>query len=154
MRIFVDTSVIGGCHDEEFGFTSRLLFAEFQHGKAIAVVSSLTLEELKLAPDRVGRVLDGVPDDAVEYVELDEEAVELAEQYIAGGVLGPGSLVDAQQIAIATLHNVDVIVSWNFRHIVNLRRILLFAEVNAKRGLTTPEIRSPREVLSSYEEER
>jgi len=153
MRIFVDTSVIGGCYDEEFGFTSRLLFAEFRNGKAIAVVSSLTLEELKLAPERVGRVLDDLPDDVLEYVDLSEEAVELAEQYMAGGVLGPGSLVDAQQIAVATLHNVDVIVSWNFRHIVNLRRIRSFVSVNAKRGLTTPEIRSPREVLASYEEE-
>lgn len=152
-RFFIDTSVIGGCHDEEFDVVSRLLFAEFASGNAIAVVSSLTLEELEMAPIRVQDVLAGVPESALEFVELDGDSAGLADEYIADGVVGPGSLIDAQQVAIATVNRVDVIVSWNFRHIVNLNRIRLFAATNLRHGLQTPEIRSPREVLRDYEED-
>jgi hypothetical protein len=151
--MFVDTSVLGGCHDEEFDVVSRLLFAEFKSGNAIAVVSSMTLEELQLAPDKIRRVLDELPASALEYVELDADAAELADEYIADGVVGQGSLIDAQQVAVASLHKVDVIVSWNFKHIVNLNRIRLFAATNLRHGLMTPEIRSPREVLTNYEED-
>jgi len=153
LRIFVDTSVIGGCWDEEFDVVSRLLFAEFRSGRAIAVVSSLTLQELELAPDRVKQVLDELPDSVLERVELDADSARLAEEYIADGVVGQGSLVDAQQVAVASINKVDVIVSWNFKHIVNLNRIRLFAATNLRHGLQTTEIRSPREVLTDYEEE-
>lgn len=151
--MFVDTSVIGGCWDEEFDVVSRLLFAEFRSGQAIAVVSSLTLEELDLAPDRVQRVLGELPLGVIEYVELDDDSAQLADEYIADGVVGQGSLIDAQQVAIASINKVDVIVSWNFKHIVNLNRIRLFAATNLRHGLHTPEIRSPREVLTNYEED-
>lgn len=151
--MFVDTSVIGGCCDEEFDLVSRLLLAEFVSGKAIAVVSSLTLEELELAPEKVRRVLDELPGSAVEYVDLDEDSARLADEYVADGVVGQGSLVDAQQVAVASISRVDVIVSWNFRHIVNLNRIRMFAATNLRHGLQTPEIRSPREVLTDYEED-
>lgn len=152
-RMFLDTSVFGGCHDDEFAVVSRLLFSEFHSGNAIAVVSSLTLEELELAPDNVRRVLDELPEYAVEFVELDEDSAQLADEYIADGVVGPGSLIDAQQVAVASLSKVDVIVSWNFKHIVNLNRIRLFAATNIRHGWVTPEIRSPREVLTTDEED-
>ena len=152
-RMFIDTSVIGGCCDEEFDVVSRLLFAEFGSGRAIAVVSSLTLKELELAPDKVKRVLDELPDSVLEYIDLDDDSAQLADEYVADGVVGQGSLIDAQQVAIASLNKVDVIVSWNFKHIVNLNRIRLFAATNLRHGLQTPEIRSPREVLMDYEEE-
>jgi hypothetical protein len=153
MRMFVDTSVVGGCYDEEFDVVSRLLLAEFKAGKAVAVISSMTLEELELAPDKVKRVLDELPESALEYVDLDEESAQLADEYVADGVVGQGSLIDAQQVAVASLNKVDVIVSWNFKHIVNLNRIRLFAATNLRHGLLTPEIRSPREVLTDYEED-
>lgn len=151
--MFVDTSVIGGCFDDEFNVASRLLFAEFRSGKATAVISSLTLEELELAPDKVKQTLSELPQSAVEYVELDEDAARLADEYIADGVVGQGSLIDAQQVAIASVNKVDIIVSWNFKHIVNLRRIRLFTATNLRFGLHTPEIRNPREVLTDYEED-
>lgn len=152
-RLFVDTSVIGGCFDDEFNVASRLLLAEFRLGKATAVISSLTLEELELAPDKVKQTLNELPESAIEYVELDEDAARLADEYIADGVVGQGSLIDAQQVAIASINKVDVIVSWNFKHIVNLRRIRLFTATNLRFGLLTPEIRNPREVLTDYEED-
>jgi hypothetical protein len=151
-RFYVDTSVIGGCLDERFAEDSQRLFEEFRSNRAVAVISTITLQELEDAPPAVRAVLADLPEEIVDYVEFDEDAALLADAYLSEGVLGPGSLADAQQVAIATVQRVDVLVSWNFRHIVNLNRIRLFAAVNLKHGLLTPEIRSPQEVLDDQEE--
>ena len=57
-------------------------------------------------------------------------------------------LLDAQHIALATINHVDVLISWNFKHIVNLRRIQLYNSINLKYGYSLLEIRSPREVIN------
>jgi len=148
-RIYVDTSVIGGCLDPEFQIPSRHLFPRFRSGQAIVVLSDLTVLELGEAPLKVRRVLDRVPMRYRESVELTEEAVELADHYIAARVLGRAKRVDAQHIAIVTLAGVDVLVSWNFRHIVNLRRIHGYNEVNRHLRYPQLEIRTPWEVIGS-----
>ena len=80
-------------------------------------------------------------------MELTEEAVILAKKYSSEGVIGGGKLVDAEHIAIATVYRADVLVSWNFKHIVNLQRIHGYNSVNLKYGYPLLEIRSPLEVI-------
>jgi len=80
-------------------------------------------------------------------VVLNEEARKLAEYYIKEGIVSEKYLVDAQHIAIATVYKVDVLVSWNFKHIVNLQKIKQYNAINLKYGYTLLEIRSPREVI-------
>jgi len=77
----------------------------------------------------------------------DAEADALAAEYIRDGAVGMNQRADALHIAIATLARVDVLVSWNFKHIVNLRRIHAFNAVNLKQGYPVLEIRNPREVI-------
>ena len=115
------------------------------------MISELTKLELKDAPQEVGDILKEIPEENIEYVELTEEAVNLAGKYITEGVIGGGKLVDAEHIAIATINRVDVLVSWNFRHIVNLQRIRGYNSVNLKYDYPLLEIRSPLEVIT-YEE--
>jgi hypothetical protein len=112
------------------------------------VLYDLTRLELEAAPAAVRRVLSGVAEANREYVELTEEASELANRYIEEQVLSRSKRVDAQHIAIATLARVDVLVSWNFRHIVNLDRIRGYNSVNMRYGYPLIEIRTPREVVS------
>jgi len=150
-RIYIDTSVIGGCLDDEFSTWSKLLFDEFRSGVKIAVVSDLTLQELDDAPEEVREILSELPSHAVEYVFLSAEAIALADAYIAQGVVTEKHLIDTQHIAIATIERVDVLVSWNFKQIVNLDRIRKFNAVNLMQGYQILEIRSPLEVL--YEKE-
>jgi hypothetical protein len=147
-RIYTDTSVIGGCLDAEFRQPSVELLGLFQSGKAVVVLSDLTRLELEAAPVAVRQVLSEVSEANREYVELTEEASELANRYIQEGVLSRSKHVDAQHIAIATLARVDVLVSWNFRHIVNLDRIRGYNSVNMRYGYPLIEIRTPREVIS------
>ncbi len=113
--------MLGGCLDEEFEDASIRLLNMFKSGEAAIVVSDLTLLELETAPTEVLAVFEEIPEEHREYVELTEEAGELARRYIAAGVIGEAKRVDAQHIAIATVNRVDVLVSWNFRHIVNLQ---------------------------------
>ena len=120
----------------------------FKKGELRAVVSEITRLELKEAPDEVRNVPKGISDRNIEYVELTEEAAALAREYISAGVLNESKIADAQHIAIATVQNVDLIVSWNFKHIVNIDKIRGFNAVNLKMGYRIIDIRSPLEVVS------
>ena len=147
-RVSTDTSVLGGCEDEEFAEHSVRLMQGFVRGELVLVLSSLTVQELAAAPVEVHRRLASVPEAHIETLQLDVEARELAEAYISAGVLTAKMRADAQHIAIATIGRADVLVSWNFKHIVNLQRIHGCNSVNLRRGYPTLEIRAPREVLS------
>jgi hypothetical protein len=110
-RIYIDTSVIGRCEDEEFSKWSIQLFEEFRQGLRVAVVSDLTQRELEGAPESMKRILSSLPDTNVENVFLTEEAETLAQNYIDGGVVTAKHIADAQHIAIASVERADVLVS-------------------------------------------
>jgi hypothetical protein len=117
------------------------------------VISDRTLAELASAPAKVRDVIDDMPTKCVEFVRQSAESEALAEQYIRQAVVSRRMLADAQHIAVATVAKVDVLVSWNFRHIVNLERIHGFNAVNLRGGYPLLEIRSPREVWKDEDED-
>ena len=147
LTIYADASVIGGCEDPEFAADSLALWSRFVAGDHTLVLSAHTLRELRGAPEPVRERLREVPEPHVIVLPDTREAAELADAYLARGVLGPGSHSDALHVALATVARVDVLVSWNFKHIVNLGRIRLFNSVNIEWGYGLVEIRSPKEVL-------
>ena len=146
LRIYVDTSVIGGCEAEEFREPSRRLIRRFTQGEMTLVLSPLVVEELRASPRRVREVLLGVPAAYIETLEVTPEADALAAKYIERGALTQRMLPDALHIANAAIAQVDVLVSWNFKHVVNVQRIRTFNEVNREMGYGPLDIRSPREV--------
>jgi hypothetical protein len=147
LRIYIDTSVIGGCFDPEFSAWSNALFDEFALGLKIPLVSDITLQELEYAPVEVRQALDTL-DNKIEYICFDKEVSKLADLYVTEKIVTPKYLMDAQHIALASVVRADVLVSWNFKHIVNLNRIRLYNSVNMKLGYPLIDIRSPREVLN------
>ncbi|HEX8359410.1 MAG TPA: hypothetical protein VF613_04860 [Longimicrobium sp.] len=146
-RIYIDTSVVGGCLDAEFREASLQLFELFQTGDLIAVVSRLVRSEVRRAPPAVRAMLAQIPSAHREDVRVTREAVGLAKRYIAAGVLGRAMQADAHHIAAATVHRVDVLASWNFKHIVNVRRIHGYNAVNLREGRSPVEIQTPAEVV-------
>ena len=152
-KIYIDTSVIGGCFDEEFEEASNLLIDAIIRGELIGVISEVVFLELEEAPPRVRDMLDDLPKENFEYVELTEEASNLAKFYITEKVIELKHLNDAEHIAVATVSKVDVLVSWNFKHIVNLAKIRGFNAVNLKMGYNLIDIRSPWEVIK-YEKRK
>lgn len=91
-------------------------------------------------------ILGRVPTEQVEGLSLSREAEDLAAAYIEDGAISASMRADALHIALATVARVDVLVSWNFKHIVNLKRIHAYNLVDLKRGYPLLEIRTPREV--------
>ncbi len=146
-RVYVDTSVFGGCEDEEFRVPSRRLFERFRQGELTLVFSRTILDELNRAPRRVRMTLDAVPGEHREFLESSSEVELLAERYVERGVVGPAMREDALHLAFATLASADLLVSWNLRHIVNDRRIRLVNAVNRELGQKSPDICTPSRLL-------
>jgi len=146
-RVYIDTSVIGGCFDQEFEEWSNKLFDDFKSGEKIAVISDITLDELTDAPERVQDNFKTIPDENVEIIIADNESQILADLYINERVVTKKNYEDALHIAISTINQVNVLASWNFKHIVNLDKIRLYNAVNLKNGYNILEIRTPREII-------
>jgi predicted nucleic acid-binding protein len=153
IRAYVDTSVFGGTQDEEYAEASRRFFDRVDKGEFAVLVSAETLRELVSAPIAVQKVWQNLPAEAVEEVAVDEEVVELADGYIDANVLGHTSASDALHVAAATVAGADLILSWNFKHIVNFSRIRGFNSVNVNLGYRSMTILSPLEVACGNEEE-
>jgi predicted nucleic acid-binding protein len=147
MLIYVDASVVGGCEDIEFAEGSLALWRLFVQGQYIMVLSEHTIRELRGAPEQVRKRVLEVPEEHRILLTDDEAADALAEAYLEHHVVGPGSRSDALHVALAVVNDCDVLVSWNFKHIVNLGRIRLFNAVNLEHGYRPIEIRSPRELF-------
>jgi hypothetical protein len=152
LKIYVDASVVGGCEDKEFAEDSLKLWRLFVNGTYIQVLSEHTLRELRHAPDRVRSRLVEVPQNHQIILPDSDEADDLAQAYLDHGIVGPGSRADALHVALATAGHTDVLVSWNFKHVVNLGRIRLFNAVNLEQGYGPIEIRTPREVIGHEKE--
>lgn len=147
MKVYADTSVIGGCFDEEFKEWSNALFQEFIIGNEHIMLSDLTLQELEFARQEIRDKIKEIPNEHRVPIFVNNEVILLAETYITEGALTNKSYNDALHIALATLNNSDVLASWNFKHIVNLDRIRLYNSINFRLGYRMIEIRTPRELL-------
>jgi hypothetical protein len=148
VRVYADTSVFGGCCDAEFQAHSRAFFDEVRAGRFMLVLSATTLRELAGAPEAVRQVLAALADERVEVIDPTPEIETLRDAYVAAGVVGPPSLLDAEHIAAASVAEVDVIVSWNFKHIVHYEKIRGYHGVNLLQGYPLIAIHTPRELVT------
>jgi hypothetical protein len=146
-RIYIDTSVVGGYFDEEFEFYTKLFFEMVKQGKFKVILSDILTTELNGAPEDVLTFYKSILKSQIEYVAQTEDSIQLGEKYLNEGVVGKTSRTDCRHIALATLVNADILVSWNFKHIVNITRIRGYNSVNIKNGHRVLEIRTPREIL-------
>lgn len=146
-RIYIDTSVVGGCEDVEFAEASCELLEQARGGRLTLLVSELLLQELARAPDAVQARLAALPLDCVEYLRESAEARRLQGCYSAAAIVGPAQHNDALHVALATVAGADVIASWNFKHIVHYDKIRLFNAVNLREGHSAVDIRSPLEIV-------
>jgi len=146
LRVYVDTSVLGGCFDPEFEVWSKGLLEDFRLRRFRPVLSEVTAAEVMPAPEPVRDVYAEVLDLGAEVLPVTREALNLRKEYLERGVLGSRFENDMLHIALATIGEVDVLVSWNFRHIVRLDKIRLFSAINIELGYKVLTIYSPREV--------
>ena len=133
-RIYIDTSVFGGYFDIEFAEHTIPFFERFQNNEFIILFSSVTQDELENAPEKVKELVNGIKKENTEYLDTTNEAVDLATKYIAEKVVGQTSYADCLHIALATINRADFLVSWDFKHIVNVQRISGYNSINIKNG--------------------
>jgi hypothetical protein len=148
-RLYFDTSVFGGIYDVEFQQETELLFEMVKNGEIVCVYSDLCEFELEKAPDKVIQHFLSLDKNQSEFVEITEEINQLAEEYIKEKVVGETSINDCRHIACATINKVDYLISWNFKHIVNVFRIRGYNSVNIKNGHIQLDIRSPKEIITN-----
>jgi predicted nucleic acid-binding protein len=151
-RIYIDTSVFGGYFDEEFSEHTFPLLERIKSGEFILLYSTVTQDELESAPEKVKELVKSLKVDYTEFLETTGEAIDLATEYITEKVVGKTSYADCLHIALATINRADFLVSWNFKHIVNIQRIRGYNSINIKNGYKQLEIRSPRE-FEKYEDD-
>ena len=121
-RVYVDTSVIGGCFDEEFALWSKGLMQDFLHGIFKPVLSEIVAAEIAPAPEQVRAQYAELLALQPQFAELTDEVHQLAAAYEARRILPAKFSNDALHIALATVAEVDMLVSWNFNTSCNLIR--------------------------------
>ena len=151
LRIYLDTSVIGGCFDSEFSLWSNGLLEDFKMGNYQPIVSEVVAAEIEDAPEQIQEKYAEIIGMGAEYLEISEEVLELADVYLKNHILTPKFSDDMMHIALSTVANLDILVSWNFKHIVHYDKIRQFNAVNLRLGYKSLQIFSPREV-SNYED--
>ena len=152
VRVYADTSVYGGVFDTEFAFASSKFFEEVRAGRFQLVLSATVGEEIAGAPALVRQFFETVRK-GVEEVPVSRDAVELEEAYIAAGIVGARWQTDALHVALASVPRCQLIVSWNFNHIVHFDKIGLYNAVNALHSYGAIAIHSPPEVINEDEED-
>lgn len=144
--MYIDTSVIGGCCDEEFQTWSNALFEDIRKGLFKPMISSVVEEEIEAAPVDVKNKYAELLSIGAHILSPDKHAFELMQQYSKHEIIPVKFRNDMLHIALATIAEADILVSWNFKHIVRYDKIQLFNAVNIENGYRTVAIYSPREV--------
>jgi predicted nucleic acid-binding protein len=151
LRVYMDTSVLGGCFDDEFAGPSRAFFDEVSAGKIVPLLSATLLREAEDAPEEVRDLLAETLQVPCERIDVTTEMVDLRDAYVKAKVVTARYADDALHVAQATLAQADVIASWNFKHLVNPARIRGFNEVNAAQGHAQVVILTPADIVGLLE---
>ena len=126
------------------------LFDEIKQGKYEAFTSIAVVEELEKAPDeKRNRMIDLLKKCPITILQVSEEVKTLAIQYVAAEILPLNSLTDAQHIAAATVYEMDMIVSLNFKHIVRRKTVEMTGFFNLRAGYKPVAIYSPMEIVEN-----
>jgi predicted nucleic acid-binding protein len=145
-RIYVDTSVFGGVFDDDFDIASQRFFKQVKQKEFILVTSAVVQEELKEAPEEVRSFFqEMLPYSKI--TKITQESLDLRNAYLNAKIVSSKYSNDALHVALATIANCHIILSWNFKHIVHFDKIPLYNAINILNGYSNISIFSPLEVI-------
>ena len=151
--LYLETSVVGAYLDngEPFRRDLTIRWWERELSEYRAVVSPLVERELERVPEphRTGYLKLIAP---LEQVSVSEEAAILAEGYVTRGIFHRKYLGDALHVALASVHKIDYLVTWNFGHLANVRRQARIRLFNTAAGFYVPQIVTPEFLVSEMTE--
>jgi predicted nucleic acid-binding protein len=151
--LYLDTSVIGGYFDPEFMADTRALWRQREAGRFRFITSRLVFQEIVGAPERV-RNLMRTTFEPVDVLERTAEAEQLAQAYLAQRVVPPDYDNDARHVAVCTVAHIECLVSWNFKHLANVRRESRFNAVNLLQGYPALRIVTPTFLIHGDDQEK
>ena len=149
-RIYVDSSVVSGVFDHhmpERVEQARRFWDDVNGGKIRIIASDVLEQEIREAEQHIRDFFNELPETQIDRVVSTSESNDLAEKYIAEGVVGESNLNDCRHVALAAIAGADVLVSWNCKHIVKLNKIRRYNAINKLLGYREIEIRTPEEVI-------
>ena len=145
--LYIDTSVMGGYFDPEFTAATTKLWRAMEKGKYRFYASSITVSEVMKAPQEVRTLMANTFADPGSILTLSSEAAILAAHYMAAKVVPVSYAEDADHVAVAVVHKIDLVVSWNFKHLVNIHREKGFNAVNLLQGYPPVRIVTPLQLI-------
>jgi hypothetical protein len=152
-KVYLETSVFNFVFADDAPDKRRdtlKLFEEIREGKYVPYTSEYVTDELNAAPEEKRlKMLRLIADYNIILIGTSDEAVRLADTYVSEGIIPQKYTADALHIAIATIMDMDFIVSLNFKHIVKRKTILLTEVINAREGYKRIGIFSPAEVIEN-----
>lgn len=150
--LYLDTSAIGGYFDGNWSDDTRALWQQRENGLWTFISSGLVAQEIAGAPDDVRGLFESTFDRSTDLLPITQEMESLAEEYLKAGVVSAKFADDALHVAVCTVHQVDHLVSWNFKHLVSVRRAAGFNAVNLLHGYRPVSIVSPKELIYDCED--
>ncbi len=152
ISVYADTSVFGGVFDDEFTEASKMFVDAVVAGRFSLVTSELVRQEIAAAPEGVRQLFDDLLP-AAQIAVVSDEVLRLQQAYLSAGIVSERFATDALHVAVATVSETSMIVSWNFRHIVNFQKIPKYNAVNKLHGYSDIAIYSPLEVVEHEDED-
>ena len=151
LALYLDTSVIGGYYDAEFMADTRALWRLKAAGRFQFVTSVIVDQEIARAPERV-RALMRATFARADMLSITAEALELAGHYLAQKIVPAGYSDDARHVAVCSVARIEYLVSWNFKHLANVRRESGFNAVNLLQGYPPVRIVAPTFLIHGHQE--
>ena len=155
LKVYLDTSVISHLLQEDVPekmADTRQLWEMFRAGKYDVYLSTITLEEVEACPEpKRNSLFEYLEQIDYELVRIDDTVASIAQQIIDIGILTKKSYDDCQHIGAAIANECDCIISWNFKHIVNIKTIRGIRAITNMEGHKPIEILSPSVLLESEE---
>ena len=155
LKVYLDTSVISHLLQDDVPekmADTRQLWEMFRIGKYEVYLSTVTLEEIEDCPEpKRSQLLDYLEQINYTLVQINNNVAEIAEQIIEMGILTKKSYDDCQHSGSAIISECDCIISWNFKHIVNIKTIRGIRAITNLKGHKPIEILNPSVLLESEE---
>lgn len=152
LKLYLDTSIFNFAFADDAPKEKEITLKFFSEiGGYEAYISEVTIEEINRTPEEAKRkqLFEFMTEYDLKELSFDKPAKILADKYIQEGVIPQKYQEDAFHIAIASVNNLDAVISWNFKHIVKLKTKIEVVGINLFMGYKEIEIYSPWEVAGS-----
>ena len=149
LKVYLDTTIFNFVFAEDAPAERDLTRKFFSQINQFDVfVSDIVIEEIAECPaPKRQKMMSLIEKHNIQELSLDESSRQLAIKYIKEGIIPMKYQDDALHIAIASVNEMDVLLSWNFQHIVKLKTKRESVGVNMLMGYGSIEIYTPREVV-------